>query len=71
MKFPVGSLISPYEYPLQICKVLEYTDDERELFIDIVIDGNGNPNVDNMLDVSIEFYEEEWFHVTDLMKVLV
>jgi hypothetical protein len=71
MKFPVGSLISTYKQPLQICKVLEYTDDERAFFVDIVIDGNGNPSVDIMLDVSVEFYEEEWFHVTDLMKVLV
>ena len=71
MKFPVGSLISTYKYPLQVCKVLKYEDDERDFFIDIIRDADGNPNVDTMLDVSVEFYEEEWFQVTDLIKALV
>jgi hypothetical protein len=71
MKFPVGSLISSYRYPLQVCKVLNYDDDEREFFIDVITDADGNPNVDTMLDLSVEFYEEEWFHVTDLIKALV
>lgn len=71
MKFPVGSLISTYRDPLQVCKVLKYDDDEREFFIDIVIDSDGNPNVDTMLDFPMEFYEEEWFQVTDLIKALV
>ena len=72
MKFPVGSLISTYRYPLQVCKVLKYDDDdEREFFIDIIRDHHGNPNVDSLIDVSVEFYEEEWFQVTDLIKALI
>ena len=71
MKFPIGTLISTDKYPLQVCKVLKYDEDGGEFFIDIIRDSMGNPNVDELIHVSVEFYEEEWFQVTDLIKALV
>lgn len=70
MIFPIGTLIATVKFPLQICEVLGYTEDEEQFFVNIIRDGNGDAYVDKDLDVALEFEASEWFIITDLTKAL-